>query len=106
MVKKLASDRAMSIRQLAADLECSQQFLSEVVGGKKPPGIRLKLKILGAVGYDAPRNELLELLMTDDDAAEVIEWEKQRGLARAEAKAPKKEDKDYDAEQNLDIQKL
>lgn len=91
MVQKLASDRQMSMRQLAADLGCSQQFLSEVAGGKKPPGIGLRLKILSAVGYDGPRDELLELLFNEDEAASILEWERERGQRRANKKAEKQE---------------
>lgn len=74
-VKDIADKRQMSIRQLASDLGCSQQFLSEVAAGKKPPGVGLRLKILGAIRFQGPRSQLLELLFTSEEASLIVQWE-------------------------------
>lgn len=90
-IRELAEARKMSLRQLAADLGVSQQFLNDVVNSKRAPSLKLKLAVLSRIGYDAPRDALLELLLTDEQKEAVLEWEHERGVKRAEKLAQKAE---------------
>lgn len=90
-IRNLATDRQQSLRQLSADLGVSQQFLSDVVNGKKAATWRLKLSVLAAIGYDGPRDELFELLLSEEAADAARKWEIDRGVERAELAAAKRE---------------
>lgn len=69
-IKKLTVQRKWSMRQLALDIGVSQQFLNEVARGVKPASPMLKLKIMGLLGYDLSRDNLIDIF--PDDVANAI----------------------------------
>lgn len=92
-INQLAEDRKISIRQLAADLGVSQQFLNDVARGSKPASPMLKLKVLDRLGYDLTRDTLL-LIFPDDIAQAIREHDVARGQKRSTKKADKRGDQE------------
>lgn len=92
-INELAAERRCSIRQLAADLGVSQQFLSEVVRGVKPASPMLKIKVLDRFGYDLTRDILIDIF-PNDIAEQIRKVDIERGIKRAEHKAMKNDGKE------------
>lgn len=82
-IANLAAERQMSLRELAADLGFSHVYLGKVVRGEQPPSALLKIRVWSRSAYDHTREELLELLLPDDIAAEFRAMEISRGANRA-----------------------
>jgi|UPI00082D75DE transcriptional regulator with XRE-family HTH domain len=83
------------MRQLAGDLGVSATYLHDVLHGKRPASLALRIKLAGRLGWNKTSDLLAELL-PDDAAKAWKEWDdkttKQLGEA-AEKKLNKKEQK-------------
>ncbi|CAJ0733953.1 helix-turn-helix domain-containing protein [Ralstonia mannitolilytica] len=94
-IKDLAEKRGWSMRQLAGDLGVSATYLHDVLHGKRPASLALRIKLAGRLGWNKTSDLLAELL-PDDAAKAWKEWDdkttKQLGEA-AEKKLSKKEQK-------------
>jgi len=77
-VREIAVKRKWTIKQLAGDLGVSQQFLNDVVNGKKPVPPMLKIKILDRLSYEITNELIIDIL--PEAAAEALRGviEKQR----------------------------
>jgi transcriptional regulator with XRE-family HTH domain len=61
-IKEVANNRGWTIKQLAGDLGVSQQFLNDVVNGKKPIPPMLKIKILDRLSYEITNELIIDIL--------------------------------------------
>ncbi len=72
----------MSIRSLAADMGMSHVYVSKVIRGELPASAKLKLAVWSRGEYDLQVHNLANLLLSDEAASALHEFEVQRGLAR------------------------
>lgn len=95
VIRDLAEKRGWSMRQLAGDLGISPGYLNDVLNGRSPASLVLRIKLAGRMGWNKTSDLLAELL-PDDAAKAWKEWDdkttKQLGEA-AEKKLSKKEQK-------------
>ena len=89
--RQLADDRHTSMRELAVQLGISQQFLSDVVRGAKPPSPWLKFRYYGLAGWKGSIEQITSLL--PDDLAEAVRAADQKGLEKLAEAARKKAEK-------------
>jgi len=74
-ITDLCEIRGWSLRALAGDIGVSVNYLSEVINGKRPPSLALKIKLAGRIGWNKTSDLLVELL-PDDAATAWSEWDK------------------------------
>ncbi len=79
-INTLMQDRNWSLRQLAARVEMSPSYLSDVMSGKAASPM-LKLRILDMRGYDLASSAVLKMLLPKEVAEELVEKEKLRAHA-------------------------
>lgn len=89
-IEALCEKRGWTLKALAGDLGISQAYLSEVLHGRRPLSMPLKIKLAGRIGWNKTSDLLVELL--PDDAAEAWkEWD-ERGTKALGEKAEQKAD--------------
>ena len=93
-IKKLRDERGLSDAEVGAELGMSKQFTSDILLGKAPVGMKLKLKIWGCRNYDLNRDRLLAFL-PEKVASEIHEIELERGRHSASHLASKLERDDW-----------
>lgn len=73
-IEALCEKRGWTLKALAGDLGISQAYLSEVLHGRRPLSLPLKIKLAGRIGWNKTSDLLVDLL--PDDAAEAwASWE-------------------------------
>jgi len=93
-IKKLRDERGLSDAEVGAELGMSKQFTSDILLGKAPVGMKLKLKIWGRRNYDLNRDRLLAFF-PEKVASEIHEIELERGHHMAADLASKLERDDW-----------